>query len=222
MTVRLNIGCGDAPTPGWINYDNSPAVRLAHWPLLTRLLQTVGIIDAGNVEFIARCRQLGIGYADGSARIPHATGSVDVVYSSHMIEHLDRHEAWLFLLECMRVLKPGGTLRLAVPNLKWSILEYMEKGNADHFIAQLQFDIDKPRGLVARVHRFLTGGRGHHWMYDGPSLSRLVGEAGFVRIEILAAGETRLHDPGALDLREREIESLYLEAESPTAPLTQS
>jgi len=215
MTVRLNIGCGDAPTPGWINYDNSPAVRLARWPLLTRLLRFVGVVDDGNVEFIARCRQLGIRYADGAGRIPHAAGSVDVVYSSHMIEHLDRHEAWLFLVECLRVLKPGGVLRLAVPNLRWSILEYMEKGNADHFIAQLQFDIDKPRGLIARVHRVLTGGRGHHWMYDSTSLARLVEECGFRGIETPPAGKTRLGDPGELDLREREIESLYLEADRP-------
>lgn len=215
MAVRLNIGCGDAPTPGWINYDNSPAVWLARWPLLTRLLRLVGIVDDGNVEFIARCRQLGIRHANGSSRIPHAAGSVDTVYSSHMIEHLDRHEASLFLAECLRVLKPGGVLRLAVPNLRWSILEYMEKGNADHFIAQLQFDVDKPRGLVARVHRVLTGGRGHHWMYDGASLTRLVEECGFRGIETLPVGKTRLGDPGELDLREREIESLYLEAERP-------
>ncbi len=215
MAVRLNIGCGDAPTPGWINYDNSPAVWLARSPLLTRLLRWVGIIDDGNVEFIARCRRLGIRHADGSGRIPHADRSVDVVYSSHMIEHLDRHEAELFLAECLRVLKPGGVLRLSVPNLRWSILEYMEKGNADHFIAQLQFDVDKPRGVVGRLHRLLTGGRGHHWMYDGSSLSRLVEGCGFRVVEVLPAGQTRLTDPGELDLREREIESLYLEAERP-------
>ena len=34
MPVRLNIGCGMAPTPGWLNYDNSPSVWLARWPVL--------------------------------------------------------------------------------------------------------------------------------------------------------------------------------------------
>ena len=54
-----------------------------------------------------------------------------------MIEHLDRREAVSFLPECLRVLKPGGVLRLAAADLRWSILEYMEKGRADEFVAQL-------------------------------------------------------------------------------------
>jgi len=220
VVLRLNIGCGDAPTKGWVNYDNSPAVRLAHSPLLSRLLHGIGVIDAGNVAFIANCRRLGILYANAAHRIPHASGTVDVVYSSHMIEHLDRREATSFLAECLRVLKPGGVLRLAAPDLRWSILEYMEKGRADEFVAQLQFDIDRPRGLIDGVRRLLSGGRGHHWMYDGPSLGRLVSASGFADVEIVPAGQTRLADPGGLDLREREIESVYVEANRPS--LTQS
>jgi predicted SAM-dependent methyltransferase len=41
-------------------------------------------------------------------------------------------------------LKPGGVLRLSAPNLRWSVLEYVEKGRADQFVAQLQFDLDRP------------------------------------------------------------------------------
>ena len=215
MALRLNIGCGDAPTPGWINYDNSPAVRLARWPLLTAALRSAGLVDAGNVAFIASCRRLGIQYANAAHRIPHANGTVDVVYSSHMIEHLDRREAAGFLGECLRVLKPGGLLRLAAPDVRWSVLEYMEKGRADEFIAQLQFDIDRPRGLVDSVRRLVSGGRGHHWMYDGPSLSLLVAGAGFADVEIVPSGQSRLADPAGLDLREREIESVYVEANRP-------
>jgi SAM-dependent methyltransferase len=213
--VRLNIGCGSGPTEGWINYDNSLAVRLAKAPLLTRLLSAAGLIDAGNLEFIDVCRRLGVVYADAAHRIPHEAATVDVIYSSHMIEHLDRAEAAGFLAECRRVLKPGGMLRLAAPDLRWSILEYMEKGRADEFVAQLQFEFDKPRGLFGRLKWMLSGGRGHHWMYDGPSLSRLVARGGFAEVEILPAGQTRLVDPGALNLREREIESVYVEARRP-------
>ena len=215
MALRLNIGCGDAPTPGWVNYDNSPAVRLARWPTLTAMLRSVGLIDAGNVAFIANCRRLGIQYANAAHRIPHGSGTVDVVYSSHMIEHLDRREAASFLAECLRVLKPGGVLRLVAPDVRWSVLEYMEKGRADEFVAQLQFDVDRPRGLVESVRRLLSGGRGHHWMYDGPSLRRLVAGAGFAEAAIVPAGESRLADPAGLDLREREIESVYVEAKRP-------
>ena len=57
-------------------------------------------------------------------------------------------------------------------------------------------------------------------MYDGPSLCRLVAECGFADVEVVPAGRTRLADPGCLDLREREIEGVYVEASRP--PLTQS
>jgi SAM-dependent methyltransferase len=215
MTTRLNIGCGDAPTTGWVNYDNSPAVRLARSPLLTKLLSSLGLIDSGNIQFIANCRRLGIAYANASHRIPHASATVDVVYSSHMIEHLDRREAAGFLAECLRVLKPGGVLRIVAPDLRWSVLEYMEKGRADEFVAQLQFESDKPRGIVDRLRWLLSGSRGHHWMYDGPSLSGLVADAGFADVKIVPAGQTRLTDAGSLDLHEREIESVYVEGSRP-------
>ena len=220
MTTQLNIGCGDAPTAGWINYDNSPAVWLARWPLLAWLLRKVGLLDAGNVAFIDNCRRFGIRYANASRRIPHGSETVDSIYSSHMIEHLDRHEAASFLAECRRVLKPGGVLRLSAPNLRWSVLEYAENGRADEFVAQLQFDLDRPRGAVGKLRQLVSGGRGHRWMYDGASLQRLVADAGFWDVEVVPAGETRRAAPGGLDLREREIESVYVEANRPL--LTQS
>ena len=34
MGVRINVGCGMTPTPGWTNYDNSLSVKLARRPIL--------------------------------------------------------------------------------------------------------------------------------------------------------------------------------------------
>jgi predicted SAM-dependent methyltransferase len=42
----------------------------------------------------------------------------DVVYHSHVIEHIEKNLAPGFLDECYRVLKPGGILRIAVPDLE--------------------------------------------------------------------------------------------------------
>ena len=49
-------------------------------------------------------------------------------------------------------------------------------------------------------------------MYDGPSLLRLLTESGFSGARVVAAGETSIESPGPLDLREREDESVYVEA----------
>lgn len=45
-------------------------------------------------------------------------GTYDAVYASHILEHLHPHEVAMALTECCRVLKPGGELRVHVPDLQ--------------------------------------------------------------------------------------------------------
>jgi SAM-dependent methyltransferase len=215
MPVRLNIGCGRSPTADWINYDNSPAVWLARWPGLASLLGRLGLLDRHGLAFVAFCRTHRIRHADAARRIPQPSGIVDTIYSSHMLEHLDRGEARAFLAECRRVLKPGGILRLAVPDLRNVAFLYLMFHDADGFLRHLQFDLDKPRGPVEHLRRLLSGGRGHHWMYDRDSLSALLQQAGFADIRLMEGGRTSIVQPGTLDLNEREGDSLCFEARQP-------
>lgn len=55
---------------------------------------------------------------DLSQGIPFPDGSFDVVYHSSMIEHFRRDDARSFMGECRRVLKPGGLIRVATPDLE--------------------------------------------------------------------------------------------------------
>ena len=50
--------------------------------------------------------------------IPQPDASVDVLYHAHVVEHFKKEPAETFLEECFRVLKPGGLLRVAVPDLE--------------------------------------------------------------------------------------------------------
>lgn len=58
--------------------------------------------------------------------IPYANQSFDVVYHSHLLEHFPASLAYGFLTECKRVLKPGGVLRVAVPDLEQICRLYLE------------------------------------------------------------------------------------------------
>src|SRR5260370_18208686 len=136
------------------------------------------LIDAGSVEFAPFCRSHQVRYANAARRIPHATATVDAVYSSHMIEHLVRDDAWAFLLECHRVLRPGGRLRLVVPDLHALAHQYLQRGNADDFLGQLQFEPQLPPGLLGKLRWLWFGGRGHQRMYHPRSLGSLMEEAG--------------------------------------------
>lgn len=58
--------------------------------------------------------------------IPLPDNSVEVVYHSHLLEHLSRNEAASLVSECRRVLVPGGILRVAVPDLEEIVRAYLE------------------------------------------------------------------------------------------------
>jgi len=57
--------------------------------------------------------------------IPFPDESFDVVYHSHLLEHFTKPGAADFLKECLRVLKPGGVIRVAVPDLEAIIRNYL-------------------------------------------------------------------------------------------------
>lgn len=58
--------------------------------------------------------------------LPFADRSFDAVYHSHLLEHLRPNEALSFLRECRRVLRPGGIIRIAVPDLETIAQLYLE------------------------------------------------------------------------------------------------
>lgn len=62
---------------------------------------------------------------DADDGLPFKDGSVDGCYASHLLEHLSREGARRLLMECLRVLRPGGVLRLAVPDLEAIAREYL-------------------------------------------------------------------------------------------------
>jgi predicted SAM-dependent methyltransferase len=140
---------------------------------------------------------------------------VDVVYSSHMVEHFDHRDALDFLKEVMRVLKPGGVVRLALPDLRIRVDSYLRDGDADEFVNRLYLARDQPRGLRERLRWMVVGDRRHAWMYDAKSAMRLLEEAGFATPINLEPGKTTIPNPGLLDLREREDDSIYIEGRAP-------
>lgn len=98
-TRFLNLGCGSAfsKDPEWTNIDISP--------------------HPGSADHVGQY-QLALG-------IPYPEGSFNAVYHSHMLEHFPRAMVLPFLRECLRVLRPGGTLRVVVPDLESILRQYI-------------------------------------------------------------------------------------------------
>ena len=104
-------------------------------------------------------------------RFPWPSGSARAVYSSHTLEHLSRDQGRFFLQECARVLKPGGVLRIVVPDLA-VILRQLEKGElrATQLIDALEVSVEHPndpwwKRWLAPYVRFP-----HRCMYDAACL----------------------------------------------------
>ncbi len=57
--------------------------------------------------------------------LPFADASVDVVYHSHVLEHLNAIDGARFMRECFRILRPGGVLRVVVPDLEGIARAYL-------------------------------------------------------------------------------------------------
>ena len=132
-----------------------------------------------------------------------------------MLEHLDRREAAQFLKEARRVLIHGGIIRLAVPNLKFHIENYLHNKDTDLFIENILPTKEKPKSIIDKIKTFLIGDRHHKWMYDGDSLYKLLSSTGFRDSKVMEPGSTAISNPGSLNLEERAEESVFVKALNP-------
>lgn len=210
--LRVNVGCGSTPTAGWVNFDNSMTVRIARRRLLKAILRTLRLVSEQQLEFARVASAQGIRWADATRRIPLGDSSAEVLYSSHMLEHLDCDGALRFLQEARRVLQPGGILRIAVPDLRALVNAYLADGDADRFLRDSLLTVPARRSLGDRIRFAVLGERHHLWMYDGESLRRLLEANGFRNASIMPPAKTMIRDPGPLNLTERAEESVFVEA----------
>lgn len=217
--VRLNVGAGTSTVPGWVNLDASPSLLLAKalpGPILEALASLLPADRRAVLRDYSRAQRR-LRFGDARRPLPFRSGSVSAVYSSHFLEHIRREEAAAFLRECHRVLRPGGILRVVVPDLRRLARLYLEGGNgrrlsADEFVASTLLREERRPGLARRLLGSFSDRADHLWMYDGDSLVALAREAGFGDARERAFRESDLADADLLDLQERAAESLYVEA----------
>jgi predicted SAM-dependent methyltransferase len=144
--------------------------------------------------------------------LPYPSNTVDSIYSTHMFEHFYPDELQSLLRECQRVLKPGGGIRLIVPNLASAISAYSQKQSA-------WFDDSFPRhfdSLGGRFSNFVFCDGQHRTAFDFSYLDEVLRQSGFSEVEQSAEGKSRLYgsqappyEPG--DSRDLP-HSLYVEA----------
>lgn len=83
-------------------------------------------------------------YADITA-LPFDRGSFDLIYASHVLEHVQRHTVIATLSHWRDLLKDGGVLRLAVPNFEAIVERYNSHHNLRELIGLLYGGQNHPK-----------------------------------------------------------------------------
>lgn len=202
--LRLNLGCGLAVAPGWVNVDGSLNAVISDLPTpIHRLFYRL----SGSSRYYSvqeYCDLLGkhrFVHHDLASGIPFQDNCADVVYSSHFLEHLPRESAKKLVREAQRVLRPGGRIRLCVPDLEHAVRLYAD-GEKEKMLQNYFFVEDHGSKYAS-----------HKYMYDFQLLSALLTSEGFTRIRRYGCGEGEVPDLQQLD--NRPDETLYVEAEKP-------
>lgn len=208
----VNVGCGEDPIQGWLNLDNSFAVKMAKNPLLVKIIVACGLLNSAQINYIQSIRKnpIQITWADACKKIPCSDNSVELLYSCNMLEHLTKQETISFLSEVKRVLGKEGVFRIAVPDLEYCIRRYLETKDADHFMGSLSCCIEDDT-FAQRLKLAIFGARNHKWMYDKESLTALLVKNGFQIPTQLKSGETRIKNVCGLNLSEHAGYTLYME-----------
>lgn len=136
----LHIGCGDINSPDFINLDARP---LPHVHIVSQ--------DIFNLK-----------------SIPDQV--IDMVYMSHVLEHVPRKKLAQTLREMKRVLKSQGVLRISVPDFDHMVHMYQSTGRDMDFVAYpLMGGQDYPYNF-------------HYAVFNKESLTSLLTQCGFSQV----------------------------------------
>jgi predicted SAM-dependent methyltransferase len=208
--VKLNLGSGPRVVPGWVAIDRSPSIALHRVPLLRAALRRAGVLAEGQLapwpkEVVRR---------DLRAPLPYPAASADAIYSSHTLEHLYLDEARRVLAECHRVLRPGGVLRLALPDARAFAAALLADpgspagGDGRVFNQRLQAHPESRPGMLAALVR-AAGSAVHRWQPTEDLVGELLADAGFTAVERRRFREGALPELAVIEHRP---ESLFVEA----------
>ncbi len=135
-----------------------------------------------------------IQFLDSTKQFPFEDRSVDVVFSEHHLEHITYSEGGYMLRECRRVLKPGGRIRIATPDLGVLLRMYsapQEPANARYisFITD-RFVPEADRYNPVFVINNAFHSWGHQFLYDQATLRDLLTRTGFVDLVFGTPGQS--------------------------------
>lgn len=87
----------------------------------------VDVIDSEHIDYVCDARELNMIDA----------GSASEIYACHILEHVERSDVVDVLKEWYRALKPGGVIRIAVPDFEAIVQEYINNNDLSRYLGLL-------------------------------------------------------------------------------------
>jgi len=161
-------------------------------------------------------------YVDATRPLPFRDGTFHYVHSEHMIEHIPYPATQGWLRETYRVLKPGGVVRVATPDLGFlvTLLTQTPDETQRVFINAFKCTPSTGVGIINMYFREW----GHLFLYDERTLRALLVDSGFGQVTRHLAGQSHVAALQNIEWRARKadpdgqinrIETLVLEAVRP-------
>jgi len=186
--IRQDLASRSAPL--FLNLGSGPRGRGdRHW------VNVDGCPDK-NVEYLV----------DFGRTLPFEAGTFDGVFCEHVLEHFSLEEGLRIASDVRRLLRPGGSFRIVVPDGELIMRRYF----------------DAPGELIARrgdgvgtameqVNTYFRQRYEHQFIYDWTTMEKILHEAGFDQVVRASFGRSACV-PIVLDDQKYEWESLYVEA----------
>lgn len=190
---KLRQHVENMPSPRYLNLGSGPRGLVdPHW------LNVDGFLDT-NVQFLL----------DFGRSWPIPDASLDGIFCEHVLEHFTLEDGIALLCQCVRVLKPGGTVRFIMPDAAQIMRAYFDDP---------QFLVDRrspESGLaIETVNIYFRQRYEHHCLYDWDLTEYAFKKAGFERVQRADYQVSKLVPQAMLiDDIKYTWESLYIDAQ---------
>lgn len=163
--------------------------------------ETLNIVDSPATDYIL----------DAASKLPFEDGTFDVVYASHILEHIPWYQTTQVLSEWARIIKKGGWLEVWVPDGLKIAKAFVEAEAGNDYTADdgwYKFNEQKDPCIWAAGRIFTYGdGEGtidhpnwHRALFSPRYLKQCLEQSGFGQVASMSSKEVRATDHGWINL----------------------
>jgi len=189
--AMANLGCGLHCLPKWLNVDGSLTALFGsrRFSFINKILHALAGASAfySFPQYDEIVRKNGLLFFDLRNGVPFPDNSLDIVFTSHTLEHLKEADGMKFISDCYRSLKQGGLLRILVPDLDFGMNMYKE-GQVDEMLRSFFY--------TSESYDFHM----HKYNYNFDTLKKRLEQSGFRNIKKHRFKEGDCPDIDFLDL----------------------